>query len=73
MHTDVQRIGGKGMQNKINASSVEQVLACIYCQNNTVFELCGGLVDDWQKKVHDLTKENPNAKCTMEQLQDPGC
>ncbi len=34
---------------------MEQLLACIEIEENSVFELCGGLIDDWKTEV-DLAK-----------------
>ncbi len=34
-------------RTEVNASNVEQLLACIKIEENSVFQLCGGLIDDW--------------------------
>lgn len=44
---------------QVDASNVEQLLACINCKNSSAFEICGVLVDDWQSNIHSLSADGP--------------
>mmetsp|Transcript_6852 Transcript_6852/g.13712 ORF Transcript_6852/g.13712 Transcript_6852/m.13712 type:complete len:166 (-) Transcript_6852:717-1214(-) len=52
----------RNLQREVNASSIEQLLICIDCENSPVFELCGGLVDDWRNEVNGLAEDSLNSK-----------
>ncbi len=38
-------------RTEVNASNVEQLLAYIKIEENFVFKLCGGLINDWKEEV----------------------
>ncbi len=38
-------------RTEVNASNVEQLLACIDVEENSIFKLCSGLIDDWKEEV----------------------
>lgn len=62
-HKQPNRWKNRIMQNKGNASNVEQPLACMDVKSCPVFELCEGLIEYWQDEVQEL-----NASCPRKAL-----
>ncbi len=50
----------KEARTEVNASNVEQVWVCIEIEENLVFEVCGGLINEWKEEVHGLDENGPS-------------
>ncbi len=48
------------VRNKANARNVEQLLARVDIEENSVFELCGCLINDWKEAVKGSNANGPS-------------
>ncbi len=53
----------KDARTEVKASNVEQLLACIEIEENSVFELCSGLSNYWKEELEKSNASSPSNTC----------